>query len=310
MPADDKIAEEEKPFLTSLTQLTFEGDNGEAYFDREGRRILWQSTRPPHEFDQIYMMNVDGTDKRMVSTGEGRTTCSYFTGSGDTFIYASTHLREGVPPKPEGHGGYEWAFDEAYDVFLATLDGTILEQLTDAPGYDAECTISPSGRQMIWTSARDGDLEVYKMNMQKRVPVRITDEPGYDGGAFFSPRERYIVYRGSRTESYKDLQIFVCDADGSNHKQLTENDSVNFAPYFHPDEEHIIFSSNMDDPRNFDLYMIRVDGTDLWRITYSPGFDGFPHFSGDGKRLLFCSNRAALEEGETHVFLADFTPTW
>ena len=306
-PADHLIAEEETT-LSNLLRLTFDGDNGEPYWSPDAKRILYQSTRGDHQYDQIYMMNADGSGKKMVSTGKGRTTCSYFLNDGVNFIYASTHLREGVPPKPEGHGGYEWSFDEAFDVFRADFDGNILERLTDTPGYDAECVVAPSGKQMIWTSKRDGDLDIYRMHFFSKRVVRVTDTEGYDGGAFFSEDEGWIVYRGSRTGDYRDLQIYISTPDGGERRQLTDNDGVNFAPYFHPWGEHIIFSSNMDDPRNFDLYMMKLDGTELTRITHSPGFDGFPHFSYDGRYLLFCSNRAAPESGETHVYRADFTP--
>jgi Tol biopolymer transport system component len=303
------IHENEKTF-TNLERLTYEGDNGEAYFDPNARTVIYQSKMPGQEYDQIYVMYRDGADKRMVSTGKGRTTCAYFLKDGRGFLYASTHLREGPPPERPKTGGYEWEFDDAYDIFFADMEGKIFRQLTDTPGYDAEGTISPSGKLMLFTSERDGDLEVYCMRLGRGDVMRITNSPGYDGGAFFSPDESKIVYRGSRTEDYKDLQIFICDADGTNHRQLTHNNAVNFAPYFHPDGNRIIFSSNMDDPRNFELYMMKDDGSGVTRITYSVGFDGFPYFSDDGKSLLFCSNRADPSSRETHVFVAAFDPYW
>ncbi len=306
-PADHLIAEGETT-LFNLMRLTFDGDNGEAYWSPDAERILYRSTRGDHEHDQIYMMNADGSGKKMVSTGEGRTACSHFLHDGESFLYASTHLREGAPPKPEGHGSYEWGFDEAFDVFRADFNGNILERLTDTPGYDAECVVSPSGKQMLWTSEREGDLDIFRMHFFSRKVIRVTDMEGYDGGAFYSEDERWIVYRGSRTGDYKDLQIYITDPDGREHRQLTDNDGVNSAPCFHPWGEHIIFSSNMDDPRNFELYMMKIDGTEPTRITRSPGFNGFPHFSYDGRYLLFCSDRAAPESGETHVYRADFTP--
>ncbi|MFH1277896.1 MAG: hypothetical protein ABIK65_05915 [Candidatus Eisenbacteria bacterium] len=299
--------------LSNLVRLTFKGDNGEAYWNGEAARILWQTAvEDRHPYDQIYMMNRDGSEKRMVSTGRGRCTCSYFVPGTETFIYASTHLREKVPPKPAGRGGYEWAFDEAYDIFLADFSGQVIKRLTDTHGYDAEGTVSPSGTRLVWTSNREGDLEVYSMKMDGTDVKRITRSEGYDGGAFYSPDESMIVYRGSRTGNYRDLQIYVCDAEGKEHRRLTNNDKVNFAPYFHPDGDRIVFSSNMDgaDPRDFDLYMMKIDGTELTRITYTGGFDGFPHFSDDGKTLLFCSNRADPTGGETDVYRADFTPYW
>jgi len=306
--APELIGEKEKMFA-SLERLASEGDNGEANFGPRGGRIIFQATMPGEQHDQIYVMDRDGENRYMVSTGKGRATCSSFFPNGQRFVYASTHLREEIPAKP-AESEYEWDFDEAFDLFLANFRGETIEQLTDTPGYDAECTVSPSGKTILWTSARDGDLEIYKMDIEERVPVRITNAKGYDGGAFFSPDETRIVYRASRTDNYKNLEIYVCDADGTNHRQITNNGAVNFAPCFHPSGERIVFSSNMDDPRNFELYMMKTDGTELVRITHSPGFDGFPHFSHDGRFLLFCSNRAAPESGDTHVFVAEFRPYW
>ena len=104
------------------------------------------------------------------------------------------------------------------------------------------------------------------------------------------------------------LDIYVMNADGSNVVQITNNGKANFAPYMHPDNDHILFASNMDDPkgRNFDIYLVRADGTGLERVTANPTFDGFPMWSHDGKKLVFASNRADAKQGETNIFIADW----
>ena len=311
--------------LANLRQLTSGGENAEAYFSPDGQRLIFQRTRPPElPCDQIFTMKVDGTDERRVSTGTGRTTCGYFYPDGAGIVFASTHLRdEACPPRPGYERGYVWPVHPGYDIFRADLDGSNLRRLTSAEGYDAEATIGPDGT-IVFTSVRDGDMEIYSMDGDGSNVRRLTNRPGPDGGPFFSPDGSQIVFRGrvsggAELEDYRallreglwrptSLEIFVMNRDGSNVRQVTRLGKASFAPYFHPDGRRIIFSTNVHDPkgRDFDLYMIGVDGTGLERITWNPTFDGFPMFSPDGKRLVFASNRDAAKEGETNVFIADW----
>jgi Tol biopolymer transport system component len=270
-------------------------------------------------------MRADGSDSKMISSGRGRTTCSYFLPNGKQVVYASTHLGgEACPPKPDFSRGYVWALYAEYDLFVQDLDSGKLTRLTTTPGYDAEATIAPDGKRVVFTSVRDGDLDLYSMNLDGSDVRRLTNEPGYDGGAFYSPDSKLIVYRASRPKDdalvrYKELlgkgliepralEIFVMNADGSNKRQVTNNGAANFAPFFTPDGKRIIFSSNLSDPkgRNFDIYLVNVDGSGLERVTFSDTFDGFPMFSPDGKKLVFASNRAAAKPGDTNVFIADW----
>lgn len=312
--------------LANLRQLTNGGENAEAYFSFDGRRLIFQSTRPPFACDQIFTMDLRGKNLRLLSSGKGRTTCAYFYPDNRHFIYSSTH--EGnpeCPPPPPMQGGYVWPLDPNYDIYLASLENVTPRPLTRSPGYDAEATVSPRGDRIVFTSVRDGDLELYTMKLDGSDVRRITYELGYDGGAFFSPDGSMLVWRASRpafgeeTEDYlkllaqglvrpSKLDIYVAHADGSNVRRLTNNGAANFAPAWHPSGEKIIFVSNLQNPksRNFDLYLINLDGTGLERVTYFEDFDGFPLFSPDGKKLVFCSNRFNAKRGETNVFLADW----
>ena len=311
--------------LKNLRQLTRGGENAEAYFDFQGKRLIFQSTRPPYGCDQIFVHDLKSSQVKLLSTGMGRTTCGYFLPDGKRVIYSSTHLgSEQCPPRPGYERGYVWAIYKDYDIFEADLSGRIVRRLTATDGYDAEATVSPDGKHIVFTSMRDGDLELYSMNLDGSDVRRLTHEPGYDGGAFYSPDSRKIVYRSSRPkpqelEPYRlllkealvrptQLEIFVMDADGSNKRQVTANGVANFAPFFHPSGRKIIFASNMHDPagRNFDLFLINTDGTALEQVTFNETFDAFPMFSPDGKQLVFASNRNARGEGETNVFLADW----
>lgn len=314
--------------LVNIKQLTFGGENAEAYFSFDGKQLIFQSKRDGRGCDQVYRMNVDGSDVKTVSNGEGRTTCSYFFKNGQRVLYASTHggSRE-CPPNPDFSQGYVWAVYPDYDIYTATPDGKDIRKLVDSPGYDAEATVSPNGKKIIFTSERDGDLELYSMDVDGKKVKRLTFEPGYDGGAFYSPDNKMIVYRGShptdekRIQRDKDLlakhlivpttfEVWVMNADGSNKRQVTRLGAASFAPFFTPDGKRIIFCTNYFATdarrRNFDLAVINIDGSGLERITYNETFDGFPMFSPDGKKLVFASNRNAAKTGDTNVFIADW----
>lgn len=310
----------------NVRQLTFGGENAEAYFSFDNRWLSFQTTRDAIECDQIFVMGTDGSKLRRVSTGKGRTTCAYYLPGGRKVLYASTHLGgDACPPKPDFSKGYVWALYPEYDIFVTDLKTGQLERLTSTPGYDAEATISPDGKRIVFTSVRDGDLDLYSMNLDGTDVKRLTDEPGYDGGAFYSADSKWIVYRASRPaageamDRYKQLlsqgliepralEIWVMRADGTGKRQVTSNGKANFAPFFHPDGKRIVFASNMDDPkgRNFDIYIINVDGSGQERVTMNETFDGFPMFSRNGKRIVFSSNRNASKTGETNVFIADW----
>jgi Tol biopolymer transport system component len=312
----------------NIKQLTFGGENAEAYFSSDGKQLSFQSKRDGRACDQIYTMNVDGSKVRMVSSGEGRTTCSYFLKGNKRILYGSTHLGgKECPPNPDFSQGYVWPVYPQYDIFTAKPDGSDIKRLTMTAGYDAEATVSPNGKKIVFTSERDGDLEIYTMDIDGKNIKRLTTEVGYDGGAFFSPDSKQIVYRGSHpktpaeTARYKDLlsrhlvvpttfEIWIMNADGSNKRKITNLASGSFAPFFTPDGKRIIFCTNYfaTDPRkrNFDLALINVDGTGLERVTFNESFDGFPMFSPDGKKLVFASNRNAGKEGDTNVFIADW----
>jgi len=327
--AQPVAARADEPHLANVRQLTFGGENAEAYFSSDGKQLIFQSTRPGgRPCDEIYTMRLDGTHVRRVSTGTGRTTCGYFFPAAkepERLLYASTHAADTTcPPRPDMRNGYVWALYD-YDIWSADKNGEHPRRLTSTPGYDAEATISPDGGTIVFTSLRDGDLDLYAMEPDGGNVTRLTHEPGYDGGAFFSPDGKRIVYRASHPATAAQLadyqgllrqnlvrpttlEIWVMDADGSNKRQVTSLNAASFAPFFHPDGHRIIFSSNHGDPRGreFDLYIVNDDGTGLQRITHSLEFDGFPMFTPDGHQLVFASNRNAAHPGDTNIFIADW----
>lgn len=311
--------------LRNVKQLTFEGENAEAYFSFDGTRLMFQSTAG-RGCDQQYTMKIDGSDRRPVSTGKGRTTCGFYYPDGRSILYASTHLGgDACPAVPGREAGYVWPIYKTYDIFRANADGNNLQRLTSTPGYDAEATIAKDGR-VVFTSVRDGDMDIYSMNGDGSDVRRLTNLPGPDGGPFFSADGSQIVFRGRHPDKGPELDdyfallrqaiwkpsgldVFTMHRDGSGLRQVTRGlGGANWAPYFAPDGKRILFASNMKDPRggNFDLYLINVDGTGLEQVTFDPSFDGFPMFSPDGKRLVFASNRHDQTGTETNIFIADW----
>ena len=328
-------AQPDEHHLTNIRQLTHGGDNAEAYFNRAGTRVSCQITNPKWQVpcDQIYMVDLAKAQKDstyrppLISTGKGRTTCSYFMPDGKHILYASTH--EGneacpAPPTPIA-GKYLWAIYPDFDIYVANLHGDITSRLTNNPGYDAEATVSPDGKKIVFTSLRSGDLELWTMNIDGSDVKQVTNGLGYDGGAFFSPDSKRLVFRASRPTTpeeiaeYKgflaqnlvapvSMELYTCNVDGSELRQVTHLGKANWAPFFLPDGKHIIFASNHAAAKgyNFQLYTIKDDGTELEQITTQSVFNAFPMFSQDGKQLIWSSNRNNGGTRDTNLFIAEW----
>lgn len=321
--------------LKNVKQLTFGGDNAEAYWSFDSRWLTFQATHEPWgaACDQIFVIDTESSPTPeskpdLISTGLGRTTCAFFMPGDKSILYASTH--EGgneCPPAPERtvDGKYVWPIYSTFDIYVADLKGNIIKKLTNEPGYDAEATVSPKGDKIVFTSMRTGDLELYTMDIDGSNVKQITTELGYDGGAFFSPDGKKLVFRSSRPKTeeeiklYKDLlaknlvqptemEIYTCNVDGSDLKQITNLGKANWAPYYHPSGKKILFSSNHRSPRGyqFNIFMMNEDGTNVEQITHDGVFDSFPMFSPDGKKIAFSSNRNNGGTRSTNVFVADW----
>jgi len=311
-----KMHYEQEKHLKNIRQLTFGGDNAEAYWSFDDKHLVFQAKNEAWgvSCDQIYYLDPysEAISKafkpQLLSTGKGRTTCSYFMPGDKSIIYASTHLGgDACPPEPQrrSDGKYVWPIYESFDIFTADLEGNLLKQLTDEPGYDAEATLSPDGSLIVFTSMRTGDLELYTMNTDGSDVKQVTTGLGYDGGAFFSPDGTKLIFRASRPQT--PMELYVCNVDGSELTQITNLGNANWAPFFHPSGEKVIFSSNHNSKRGFpfNLFMINVDGTGLEQITFDKTFDSFPMFSYDGTKLVFASNRNNGGTRDTNLFLAD-----
>lgn len=342
----DSVARQPDPqekHFRNLRQLTFGGQNAEAYWSKDGKYLVYQASTPDKKYpdEQIFVMSANGSGKSLASTGKGRCTCSYFSPNGKWLYFSSTHATEpeGQPPVDMSKG-YVWAVNSHYVMYrrpnfaIGTgsrgvvswqFAGDIGVVVSHLGAYVAETTIAPNGKYMVWTSDFEGDLDIYRSDLNGKHVKKLTNQVGYDGGPFVSWDSKKIVYRRDsfkdpkEIDDYKDLlkqhlirpgklEIWIMDADGSHKRQITHLNCASFAPFLSPDNKHIIFSSNYGDPkgREFDLFMIDVDGTHLERITHTKEFDGFPMFTRDGKKIVFCSNRFGKQPHETNIFVADW----
>ena len=314
--------------LTNLKQLTHGGENAEAYWAPDGKRLIFQSTRDGHECDQIYVMNADGSDVHMVSTGKGVTTCGYFLSDNKHILFASTHeANASCPAKPDRSKGYFWAVHPGYDIYLADDKGKIEKKLTDIQGYDAEATINWKNKQIIYTSLSGGDLDIWTMKEDGSGKKQLTKTEGYDGGPVLSRDGTRMAWRAyhpdtpAKVTEYRDLlkqnltapmkmELWVANSDGSNAKQITNYGCASFAPTFTPDGKKLLFSSNKHhcDSNDFELYTINLDGSGLEQVTKYGGFNAFPEFSPDGTKIVFISSYQGKTPYEFNVFTADWKP--
>ncbi len=322
----------EEKHLRNIRQLTFGGQNAEAYFSQDGQWLIFQSQRDGAPCDQMYVMRTDGSELRRVSTGTGRTTCGYLYGTDknglpENLIFASTHGASAECPQAPDHAhGYAWGIFPTYDLYTNTFKGDgPLHQLTNFHAYTAEATISPDQKKIVFTSTKNGDLDLYTMDVNGKHLHQVTKELGYDGGAYFFHDGKRIIYRAFHPEtpeekkSYSEnlknhlyrptwLELFWTDLKGKEKHQITHFHAGTFAPFMFPSDKRVIFSSNKNDPqgRHFDIYAVDLDGNNLEQITFSHSFDSFPMFSPDGKQLVWASNRNGKAPHETNVFIADW----
>lgn len=332
--SSDTLKYDGEQHLKNIRQLTFGGNNAEAYWSFDSKKLIFQSDYKGWGVacDQIFYLDVtnfqQGIQPPMISTGEGRTTCAYFLPGDSSIVYASTHLGGKLCPDEPARvpgGKYVWPIYSSFDIFVANLNGETIKQLTTEDGYDAEATLSPQGDKIVFTSMRNGDLDLYTMNLDGTDVRQVTNELGYDGGAFFSPDGTKIVFRASRPKNEEEIaeytsllsqglvqptqmELFICNVDGSDLRQITNLGNANWAPFFHPSGQKILFSSNHASTRGFpfNLYMINVDGSGLEKVTEDSVFDSFPMFSPDGKQLVWASNRFNGGNRDTNLFVAEW----
>src|ERR1700753_1835888 len=167
-----------------MVQHSDVGDNAEAYWSFDGRSASLQRRATDQPCDRIYTIKLFDQGRLIahptltpISSGKGATTCSHFFPDGH-LLYASTHLAgDACPPRPDMSKGYVWALYDSYDIFKANADGSGLVRLTDTKGYDAEGTVCAKDGSIVFTSTRDGDIDLYRMDKDGTNGTRLTNTP-------------------------------------------------------------------------------------------------------------------------------------
>lgn len=323
-PVETDVAAEAK-HLANQRQVTMGLPRaGEGYFSPKGDWIVYQAYPIGYPFYQIYVQKLDETTPRLLSTGRGRTTCAYFAPDGQSLIFASSHtdpkideteLKAREEAAKGGRRRYQWDFDPNMDIYSIKFDGTGLRRLTDTTGYDAEGSYSPDGKQIVFTSSRDGDPDLYIMDADGSNVRQLTNVPGYDGGPFFSPDGKWVIFRSDRQKEHM-LQLFIISADGKTEVQLTNNlDHVNWCPYFHPSAKYLVWSgadySKGPTSAHFHLFTMDLEWGGgsvkpgaVTQVTYSTAADVLPVFSPDGKQIMWTSTRTP--DGSSQLWIADW----
>lgn len=285
-------------------------------------------------------------DEQRISPVGSANTCGWFHPTQPGMIVMGSTMTQ---PQNEAKSGFQvgtrryvWMFPEEMEVVTLGLPkangggGSIdaPKALFSRPKYDAECSYDKSGRFVIYTHVEedspegkpDGNLYVFDTVTQKQYPIVVA--PGYDGGPFFSPDGKSICYRSDR-KGNDLLQLFVSDlkfekgADGTmipvgieREWQITNDENVNWAPYWHPNGKTLVYASSAVAHTNYEVFAITLDWAKLralpkdadagassavcttWRVTHAPGADVLPAFSPDGKWLMWTSQRGEKVEGE------------
>lgn len=325
--ADETPAQQESKYLSNIRQVTSGLPRaGEGYFSPDGKSIVYQAYPVGYPFYQIYVQDLEDGKPRRISTGRGRTTCSYYSVDGKSVLFASSHtdpqldVTEKKARDLAAQGGrrrYQWDFDPHMDIYTVNLDGAGMKRLTDAPGYDAEGSYSSDGKQIVFTSSRDGDPDLYIMDADGTNVRQITNKDGYDGGPFFSPDNKWVIFRSDRQKEHM-LQLFAVSVDGKTEVQLTDNlNQVNWCPYFHPSGDYLVwagadYSQGPGPKSKFQLFTLeldwKIDNTvtagEVTQVTHVLSQDVLPVFSPDGTKLMWTSTRS--EDESSQLWIADW----
>lgn len=290
--------------LSNIEQLTspemgFERA-GEAYFSPDSQMISFQAVPIDETGYQIFTLDLNTRKLVQVSHGAQTCTCSFFRPDGKKIIFAASPVQWGAPT----NGKYKWDFTPYMNIYEANVDGSDPVPLTEGPAYHAECAYSPDGEHIVYASNEDGYMNIYIMRRDGSDSQQITHTRNcYNGGPFFSPDGTKIIFRADR-EAPDLLQIYMMDRDGSSLVKITDNDAVNWAPFWHPSQDVIAYTTSIHGHHNYEVYLHSISTGEQYRLTHHPRFDGLPTFNREGTKILWTSKRGP--DNTSQVFIADF----
>ncbi len=277
---------DELRLMRGTRQLTFEGKRaGEGYFSRDGKRMVFQSERDPaNPFYQIYLLDLMTGDMEKVSPGIGKTTCAWIHPTGDKVLFASTHEDDEAKSKQQEEldfrasgteRRYSWDYDKAFDLYVFDRDQKTYSNLTQTPGYDAEGSWSPDGSKIAFASNRSA-FEQPLTEKQRALFEK-------DKAAF--------------------AEIYICDADGSNVKRLTDTFGYDGGPFFSPDGQRICWRRFSEDGVCAEIMTMNIDGTDQRQLTHMGAMSWAPFYHPSGEYLIFTTNKHGF--GNFELYLID-----
>lgn len=314
---------------------------GESYFDPALRRVIFQAIEHPTNGQEpvsyygMYIGELTFDDKgaisglaniKQLSNDGSANTCGWFHPSEESVVlFATTNTpfeESDVSGYQRGSGRYQWAFPKKMNIVSMNLDDdTVAPLVSDDEHYLAEGSWSPDGRHLLYCSLATGSGDIYITDLQTGESRLIIGDDGYDGGPFFSPDGKRIAYRSDRRGNDL-LQLYVADLkfdkSGSiygieKEYQLTDNEHVNWGPFWHPNNRFIIYATSEMGHRNYELFVCDADsgesnGTTRYglrkrRITHADSFDGLPVFDRSGNWLMWTSKR---ETGTSQLWVAPF----
>jgi TolB protein len=268
------------------------GPGAEFYFSPDGKTIIGNAKREADDAYHVYTLNIEGTNIRRINN-RGEDACSYFFPDGKRIVWTSTrdHL-----DLPKGNYSDPKNYPQGAEIYSSNLDGSDVKRLTNNTVYDAEVSVSPDGKWLLFGRQTAGKMDLWRMRSDGSEQTQVTHFEGWEpGGAFYMPDCKTIIFRAwksaeSGAKGSRPMTLFTIRDDGTGLRQITHDDGTNWSPYPAPDGHHFVFVRVLP-PRNFEIYLGDLDSPKQVRLTYHDGFDGFPVVSPDGRWLLFSSSR-------------------
>jgi len=274
-------------------------ESAEAYYGPDSYHVIAQTQdpdalRPSHEKAAggalTWIFTDDGKTSWRVND-HGQDACSYIMPDGKRVVYTSTRDNMDMPV---GNWSDEKEYPQGAELYIADVDGSNVIRLTDNDVYDAEVSVSPDGKRIVFTRQIDGMLDVWMMNSDGTNEHQLTFTPDFQEGApFFLPDNKTVTMRAWKRSEYGKVRptpmtVFTLDTDNGEIIPRTKDNWMNWAPFPTPDGKHFVFVRPLlDNPRNWEVFLGSIDGGDPVRLTYNESFDGFPSVSPDGTKMLF-----------------------
>jgi Tol biopolymer transport system component len=271
--------------------------SAEAYYAPDNYHVVAQTQDPDalvapgrKSGALTWIFSDDGKTKWRIND-RGQDACSYFFPDGRHVIFTSTRDHMDFPI---GNWSDERNYPQGAELYIADIDGGNRRRLTDNAYYEAEVSVSPDGRRIVFTRQVDGALDLHMMNADGSGETKLTDTADWQEGApFFLPDSKTITTRAWSRAVYgtrrpTPMTIFTIDVETGERIQRTHDDWMNWAPYPAPDGRHYVFVRPLiDNPSNWEIFLGDLEGGEPVRLTFNDSFDGFPSISPDGTKMLF-----------------------